>query len=148
MLRVVFCFQLMRLVRFHLGSQCLFLWIVFISFVLLVLAKRIKSPIRIKAPVAQGPHTLVCCCSPGSLKTMIPEARMKQPGNAPRGTSAGKLPVPISWKPSAMQMRFSRLPRSKVNITTCGKKPEEGVLAVCKELGIGFVPYSPLTEVS
>ena len=42
-------------------------------------------------------------------------------------------------------MRCSRSPRSRTNIRLWWRAPEtNGILEACDELGIGFVPYSPL----
>ena len=37
-----------------------------------------------------------------------------------------------------------RLPRSRPNTVLWSRDPEDEILPTCRELGIGFVPYSPL----
>ena len=56
-------------------------------------------------------------------------------------TSACPKPAP---PPSAARMRSSRSRPSRASIRSGGGSPEAEVLPTCEELGIGFVPYSPL----
>ena len=56
-------------------------------------------------------------------------------------TSACPRPPPT---PSAAPTPCSRSPRSRASTTCGGAGPRQDVLAACAELGIGFVPFSPL----
>ncbi len=68
----------------------------------------------------------------GAVKELIQQARSS--------TSACLKPA---CKPSVARTKSSRSRRFRAN-TRCGREPEKEVIPTLEELGIGFVPYSPL----
>ena len=69
----------------------------------------------------------------GAVKDLIRKAR----------SSTSAFPKQ-ECKRSVAHMQFSRSRRSRANTRLWWRKPEEEVLPTLEELGIGFVPFSPL----
>ena len=70
----------------------------------------------------------------GAMARLVEQGKVRYLGNV-RGGRENDPP---------RARRASDQPRCRTNIRLWTRDPEEEILAVCRELGIGFVPYSPL----
>lgn len=78
----------------------------------------------------------------GTVKALIAEGKVKHFGMSERDFNTSKDGLDAIRKAHAVQSITTL--QSEYSAMT--RNPENGVLSLCEELGIGFVPYSPLTR--
>ncbi|WP_165813955.1 aldo/keto reductase [Terrimonas sp.] len=78
----------------------------------------------------------------GTVKNLIAEGKVKHFGMSERDFNTSKDGLDAIRKAHAVQSITTL--QSEYSAMT--RNPENGVLSLCEELGIGFVPYSPLTR--
>jgi aryl-alcohol dehydrogenase-like predicted oxidoreductase len=78
----------------------------------------------------------------GTVKDLIAEGKVKHFGMSERDFNTSKDGLNAIRKAHAVQPLTAI--QSEYSVMT--RNPEKGVLSLCEELGVGFVPYSPLTR--
>ena len=106
-------------------------------------ARYVRAPATPRSSVSGGPHRplLPAPRRPGTPIEETVGAMAELVGKGRCGTSGSRRRRP---RPSAGPTRSTRSPRSRPS-TRCGPgTPRRRSSPPCRELGIGFVPYSPL----
>lgn len=78
----------------------------------------------------------------GTVKDLIAEGKVKHFGMSERDFNTSKGGLDAIRKAHAVQP----ITTIQSEYSAMTRNPEKGVLSLCEELGIGFVPYSPLTR--